>query len=177
MKIDLQKDAQKIRRYIEKRIRDYPNYENLGPGDDSDPIALITVGYYLEQAGNVTLVFDTRPNADHDGEWTGYIANEVNVLPFPKWQAAFEKLCEGGTVVVTLPNGNLRTLDDSDDNESVAKVFGEMIQEILVSLRDAGAFEKLPLSPKAFFVIEEFEGQWGWPSYAKRKTLGRLRTK
>lgn len=51
MKIDLQKDAQKIRRYIEKRIRDYPNYENLGPGDDSDPIALITVGYYLEQAG------------------------------------------------------------------------------------------------------------------------------
>ncbi len=122
-------------------------------------------------------MIDTRPDADNDGEWTGHIEKEVNVLPFPKWQAAFEKLCDGGTVEVTLPSGNLKTLDDSDDNESVAKLFGEMILEIMLSLRDAGAFETLPLLPKAFFIIEEFDGSWGWPSYAKRKSLGRLRTK
>ncbi len=37
------------------------------------------------------------------------------------------------------------------------------------------SFDSLPLSPKAFFVIEEFDGHWGWPDYKKRKTLGRLR--
>jgi hypothetical protein len=174
MKLDLRKDEQKIRRFVEKRIRDYPVYENLGPGDDADPIGLITLGYYLEQAGYVALVFDTRPRADHDGQWTAHIENDVNVLNFPKWFAAFMKLCQGGSVDVTLPSGKLRTLDESDDNQSVAQLFGEMLRDLMLSLRDSGAFAKLPLAPKAFFVIEEFDGQWGWPDYGKRKTLGRL---
>jgi len=177
MKLDLKKDAQKIRRYIEQRIRDYPIYENDGPGDDSDPVALITIGYYLEQAGYVAVVFDTRGDADNDGQWTLHIDDDVNVLPFPKWYSVFMKLCDGGSVDVVQPNGKLRTLDESDDNESVATFFGEMILEIMLSLRDSGAFETLPLAPKAFFVIEEFDGQWGWPAYAKRKSQGRLRKK
>lgn len=175
MKLDLRKDAQKIRRFIEKRIRDYPKYENLGPGEDADPIALISLGYYLEQTGYFAMVIDTRPDADNDGEWTLHIENDVNVLAFPQWCAAFEELCEGGSVSVTLPNGKTRILDEADDTDSVARLFGETIREIVVSLRDAGAFDSLPLSPKAFFVIEEFDGHWGWPDYKKRKTLGRLR--
>lgn len=177
MKLDLQKDAQKIRRFIKKRIHDYPTYENLGPGDDADPITLITIGYYVEQTGYIAMVFDTRPRADNDGEWTLHIENDVNMLVFPKWYAAFMKLCDGGSVDVKLPSGKSRTLDESDDNASVAKFFGETILEIMLSLRDEGAFEDLPLSPKAFFVIEDFDGQWGWPDYKKRKTLGRLRKK
>ena len=175
MKLDLQKDAQRIRRFIEKRVRDYPVYVNLGPGNDADPISLITLGYYLEQTGYFALVFDTRSDADNDGQWTLHIENEVNVLPFPKWCAAFEKLCDGGQVDVTLPNGEIRTLDNSDDNDTVAQMFGEIIRETMLSLREAGRFDKLPLSPNAFFSIEEFDGHWGWPSYEKRKTLGRLR--
>jgi hypothetical protein len=177
MKLDLQKDEQKIRRFIEKRVGNYSRSKNRGPGKAGDPIALITLGYYLEQTGYFALVFDTRPNADNDGEWTLHIEDDVNVLPFPKWCAAFEKLCDGGSVDVTLPGGKMRTLDDTDDNASVAQLFGEMLRDTMFALRDAGTFDVLPLAPKAFFVIEEFDGHWGWPEYKKRKTLGRLKKK
>ena len=40
MKLNLQQDAQKLRRFIQKRIADYPVYVNLGPGNDEDPITL-----------------------------------------------------------------------------------------------------------------------------------------
>ena len=150
---------------------------NHGPGEDADPIALATFGYYFEQEGYFALVFDTRPTADSDGNWTLHLENAGNRLSFPKWTAAFETLCDEGNVAVTLPNGKQRTLGESDDNESVARLFGEMIRDIAIELRDAGAFEKLPLTPKAFLIIEEFDGNWGWPGYEKRKTLGRLRKK
>ena len=175
MKLDLQKDEQKIRRYIQKRVRDYNPQKNKGPGKAGDPIALVTLGYYLEQAGYFALVFDTRPKADNDGEWTGHIENDANVLEFPKWCAAFEKLCDGGSVAVTLPSGKTRTLGDSDDNESVAKLFGEMLLGIMIALRDEEAFDKLPLAKQAFFIIEEFDGNWGWPDYKRRRSLGRLK--
>lgn len=177
MELDLQKDAGKIRRFIEKRIRNYPKYDNLGPGNDGDPISLISVGYSLEQTGYFALVFDTREDADNDGEWTLHIENGVNVLRLPKWCAAFGKRLQGDCIDVTLPDGKKRTLDDSDGSESVARLFGEIILEIMLSLRDSGAFNTLPLNPKAFFIIEEFDGLWGWPDYAKRKSLGRLRKK
>ncbi len=168
MKLDLQKDSQKIRRFIEKRIRDYPVYENLGPGDDSEPIAMITFGYYFSQDGSFALVFDTRPDAECDGEWTLHMDNDVNMLPFPKWSDAFQEICDGGTVDVKLPSGKSRTLNDADDDVSVAKLFGEMILETVLALRDSSAFNALPLTRKAFFIIEEFDGNWG---YAKRNSL------
>jgi len=174
MKLDLKKDVQKIRRYIKKRIKDYPVYENLGPGEDEDPIRLISLGYYLEQAGYFAMVFDTRPDADNDGEWTLHIENDTNVLPFPNWLAAFKHLCDEGTVTVTLPDEGTHTLDESDDNESVAMFFGEIIRDTMLALRDEGALSELPLDPKAFFIVEEFEGQLGWPEYKQRKEMGRL---
>lgn len=74
LKLDLQRDQQKVRRYFERRIRDYSVHINLGPGEDEDPISLITIGFYASQGGYVSLIFDTRPNAGphhgFDGEWT-----------------------------------------------------------------------------------------------------------
>lgn len=77
LKLDLQRDQQKVRRYFERRIRDYSVHINLGPGEDEDPISLITIGFYASQGGYVSLIFDTRPNAGphngFDGEWTQYL--------------------------------------------------------------------------------------------------------
>ena len=86
-----------------------------------------------------------------------------------------QEACEGGSVAVTLPSGKTRTLGETDDNESVAQLFGEMLREIMIDLRDSQAFDELPLARKAFFIIEEFDGNWGWPDYKRRKTLGRLK--
>jgi hypothetical protein len=177
MKLNLKQDAQKIRGFIAKRIADYPVYVNLGPGEDEDPISLVTFGYYVFQTGYFAMVFDTRPDADSDGNWTLHIENDTNVLEFPKWCSAYEKLCDGGSVDVILPNDAPRTLGSSDDEESVAKLFGEMILDIIQGLQKEHAFDVLPLTRNAFFIIEEFDGTWGWPKYEKRKSLGRIRKK
>jgi hypothetical protein len=49
-------------------------------------------------------------------------------------------------------------------------------RDAVVELRDRGDFGGLPLCADAFFVVEEFDGLWGWPAYEERRRLGRLRT-
>ncbi len=80
MKLNLQKDTQKLLRYIRQRIVNYPVYINLGPGNDEDPIALITFGYYIFQTGYFAMVFDTRPDADSDG--TGRFRSKTTPTSF-----------------------------------------------------------------------------------------------
>ena len=175
MKLNLEADKREVRRYVEQRIRDYAVYENLGPGDDDAPITLITVGFYAEQGGYVNVAFDTRPKAEVDGEWTLHIDNETNTLAFPKWLAAYDAICNGKSVSVNQHDGSTCTLQDSDGDEGVNRVFGEMLLAIMTELRDDGTLAQLPLSPKAFMVIEEFDGRYFWPTYETRKTKGRIR--
>ena len=174
MKLNLQSDARKVRKYIKQRIKDYPVYENLGPGEDDDPIALITVGFYAEQGGYMNLVFDTRPKAEVDGEWTLHIANETNTLPFSKWVAVYEAIWDGKTISITKHDGTTCTLQDSSGDEAVNEVFGEMLLSVMSELRDDGTLAKLPLAPKAFMVVEEFDGRYFWPTYETCKTKGRI---
>lgn len=174
MKLDLAKDKAKLRKYLQSRIQDYPIYVNLGPGEDEDPIALITVGFYAEQGGYVNVVFDTRRKAEVDGEWTMHIDNEVNTCKFPKWVKAYEAMCEGKPVAVTKPDGTTYDFKDADNEEGINQVFGEMLLDLMTELRDDGSLAKLPLAPKAFMVLEEFDGRYSWPGYKKRKTAGRI---
>jgi hypothetical protein len=107
----------------------------------------------MTQTGYVAIVFDTRPGADSDGEWTRHIDNAENVLRFPHWPTALAA--------------------DPANGETVVRV-GEMIRDTIVELRDRGDFASLPLRADAFFVVEEFDGAWGWPPYEGRRRLGRL---
>ncbi len=172
VKVDLAKDQQKIRRYIKRRIKEYPVYENCGPGEDEDPIQLVTLGYYLEQIGYFALVFDTRRDADNDGEWTLYIEDDLTLLPFPKWCSLLEAWYDGKPVELTLPGGKTcKVTQTTHTHERIAQIFGEVIRDAMISLRDEGALQPLPLADDAFLIIEEFDGHWGWPeSYEKRKS-------
>ena len=174
MKLNMQTDAKKVRKYINRRIKDYPVYENFGPGEDEDPIGLITVGFYAEQGGYVNLVFDTRTNAEVDGEWTLHIDNDTNMLPFPKWVEAYEQIWDGKTIEVVKYDGSACRLQDSSGDEVVNGVFGEMLQSVMCQLRDDGTLAQLPLTPKAFMVVEEFDGRYFWPTYETRKSAGRI---
>ena len=51
MKLDLRKDQKTIAKHIAERVRDYPMYVNNGPGEDEDPISLITLGFAFDQSG------------------------------------------------------------------------------------------------------------------------------
>src|SRR5690242_2371967 len=92
MPINLQKDCRKIREHIRQRVRDHDSGKHHGPGNKSDPITQITIGYAFDQAGWVAMVFDTRSRAKPDGEWNSYI--EESAIEFPDWWQAFEALVE-----------------------------------------------------------------------------------
>lgn len=172
MHLNLKKDAEKAKEYLQKRIADYSPDENHGPGQSGDPIKLITVGYYAEQGGNLHLVFDTRPEAQVDGEWTIYI-EDTNTLDFSDWCDWYEEVAMGRPGTATLHDGTTTTLKfDLDDEEELLEeeqlaelnaVFGEMLKSVVDQLKGEKWFQKLPLAPDAFLVIEEFDGHYFWP--------------
>ena len=51
MELDLRKDYQTLKNHLLQRIRDYSGNTNEGPGEEDDPIGLITFGYQCDQAG------------------------------------------------------------------------------------------------------------------------------
>ena len=60
----------------------------------------IHLGFEFVHAGRIVLVFDTRPDAEPDGEWTSEI--EGNELRMPHWrQAAQTNLEQPITLVLT----------------------------------------------------------------------------
>ena len=171
MKLDLAKDQKRIRRYILQRIKDYPHYVNDGPGDDEDPIQLVTRAYYHAQTGYFALVFDTRKSADNDGSWTLHLNDETTLLHFPRWCAFLESWYAGNPCQLALPDGSTcRVTQQTHTHEEIAQLFGEMLRDTMLRLRDEGALQDLPLALDAFLIVEEFDGHWGWPaSYETRK--------
>ncbi len=170
MKINLKSDAQAIYEHIKQRVADYPIYVNIGPGEDEDPIAHITLGYQVSQAGWVALVFDTRTDGGPDGEWQSYI--EENWLEFPSWLEAVDALWDNGEPIeLTLPNGKKKKLGEDDD---LAIPVGEMLKNLLLQARKDKCFNELPLVKKSSMGVEDHDGAYGWPDYDKRFKDGRV---
>ncbi len=178
MKLDLSKDKRKILKYINQRIKDYPVYVNCGPGEDSDPIQAVILGYYAAQGGYIYLVFDTRPGKNLDGNWTLHI-DEPTMCHFPKWTEFYDKACEGKPVTLVLVDGSVKRLkyldDDSKTEEGLNEFFGDMLRDLMRELSSDGTFAKLPLKKDAFMVVEEFDGYYFWPEPRVCKTQGRIR--
>jgi hypothetical protein len=170
MKINLIADAKKIYAYVKQRVADYPIYVNSGPGKDEDPISQITLGFQVDQAGWVALVFDTRPGASPDGEWQSFITE--NSLEFPHWLAAVEALFDNEEPIdLVLPNGKKRKVGEDDE---LAEPIGEMLKDILIQARKDKCFQGLPLAKKCSMGVEDHDGAYGWPAYEKRYKDGRV---
>lgn len=181
MKLDLRKDFKTVSRHIKQRVRDYPVYENLGPGEDDDPVSLITLGYAFDQSGWIALVFDTRPEAESDGHWNDHI--EENEVEFPHWFDAVDPLHEatafGGDaepLKIIAHDGKAHELA-SYDVEEIAEYIGRMLWQALVEARASGLFAKLPLADRCLMGVEEHDGYWGWPVYKDRVKLGLVKRK
>jgi hypothetical protein len=158
MKFNLKNDIMTLHMEFKRRVREYPVYVNSGPGEDSDPIVQITLGYQFDQAGWASFVFDTRPNAEADGEWQSYI--EENAIEFAGWVNICEELYENeGSVDVTQPNGKKVRLTTDDD---LAESIGVAMKDLLIACRDEGMFDNLPLADNCKLTVEEHEGQYGW---------------
>lgn len=165
MKINLQEDAAKILDYIRQRVKDYDPETSGGPGD-GETVYQIDIGYAHTQWGFLALVFDTRPDAEPDGEWNSYI--EDSSLEMPHWEAAFEALCEEKPIEFTHRDGRTKKITEYPGDERYAEYFGEMLKELLLEARDAGVFADLPTAEVCSLGIEEHDGRYGWPMYKDR---------
>lgn len=154
--INLKEDSRTIYEHLKQRVAEYPVYLNNGPGADEDPISLITFGYSVDQHGWVALVFDTRPDAEHDGEWNDYI--EDTWVEFPTWTDAVDAYLDAGEPIdLILPNGKHAA------NGQLVEFVGEMLKEILLKARSDGLFANLPLTEKCAISIEDQLGAYAWP--------------
>ena len=120
----------------------------------------IQIGYEYQWDGWAVAVFDTRPGAMPDGEWSLHI--EANALQMPQWSKALFEW--EGPLEVTLHNGEAHSLPAVDEDWCVEKV-GEMLVAVLKKCLDEGLFRKLPLASPCHMGVEHSDGAWGWPDF------------
>ncbi len=165
-KLNFKSDYQKLLKHVRQRIKEYPKYINRGPGEDEDPISLITFGFSFEQSGWYALVFDTRPDAMPDGQWTLHIG--ANAVDCPKW-------CLDDVESIDIQHYDPKWKEPRSLNDEVmAKQFGILLRDVLLECREKGYFGKLPLAKNCCMFVEEFEGRFGWPAYKQMRKIGRV---
>ena len=138
MFLDLKKDAAAVYSYVVSCVSKYTPRSDRGPGGDG-AIHMIYGGYEFDQTGWFALIFDRRPDAGHDGEWTCYL--DENMLERPHWVKAAALSVEG-----------------------FSQPLGEMLVDVLQRAERDGVFAKLPLAAGYRMGIEEFNGSFGWDS-------------
>jgi hypothetical protein len=165
MKLDLRKEFEEIYSYLVRRVQTFDPSKNNGPGDEKSPVAQIQFGYQCDQAGWVALIFDTRPDAEPDGEWNSYI--EENIFERPHWQDAIESL-ETKAVDCVLLDGSKRKISSEVAEEEYVAIFGELLKAVLMKARQEGVFKALPKANRCHLGVEEHDGGYAWPHYEDR---------
>ncbi|MCR9210681.1 MAG: hypothetical protein NXI28_20835 [bacterium] len=176
MKIDLRQFVAPIVRQIERRVRLYGAATNLGPGVSDATIQQIVMGFQFDQAAWVSLVFDTRPDADpvYDGEWQSYIERNTLDCDVDTWMDAYKEIVENQTqVAFTAVDGEVVKLgpcenDDDVVGQSLAKLFGDVCREALAHAQAQFLFSSLPLAATVYLRVDEHECQYAWPDYDTR---------
>lgn len=162
-RLDLSKDFAAVYAYLAKRVKAFDPAANDGPGDGG-PVTRIDFGFGYDQDGWVALVFDTRRDAEPDGEWNEHI--EGNDVPRPRWPAACEAI-EEEPLTLTLPDGTKRELPAGAAG-ALATALGDMLRDVLLKARADGLFAGLRKSKKCELGVEEQNGEYGWPTAKER---------
>jgi hypothetical protein len=161
VQLDLRRDFAEIYDYLADRVRGFDPSTNDGPGDPG-PVKMIEVGFEYSQAGWVVAVFDTRPDAEPDGEWNSHI--DGNALERPNWLEAGEVNMESPITLVGL-DGTETILPVGTE---LAEPIGELVKAVLLNARADGMFRPLPKVAGCELGVEHSEGAYGWPMYEAR---------
>jgi hypothetical protein len=160
VRLDLRRDFADIYAHLADRVRGFsPAGRDVlgGPG----PVRMIEVGFEYAQAGWLVVAFDTRPDAEPDGEWT-HLITEENMLDRPHWLEA--GAAEGPITLVRLDG----TVAELPADAELAELLGEMVKAVLLKARADGVFKGLPKAPGCELGVECFDGGYGWPEYQER---------
>jgi hypothetical protein len=159
--LDLRKDFDNIFAHLADRLRDFDPNTNSGLGGPGK-VKMILLGYEYAQTGWVVLVFDTRPDAEPDGEWTSEI--EGHELKMRHWRKASDANMEQ-SISLVLPDGSKSILPANAD---LATPLGDLLKGVLLKARADGLFAELPKVAGCELVVEHFDGDYGWPEYESR---------
>lgn len=161
MIVDLREEVPELLEYVKRRVD-----EHLAKAQSKKlkPVKMIEFGFELGQDNWVALVFDTRPDAEPDGEWSSGI-NKILLRrsKWPKWH----KLPDDAKVFFINLSGKKVDVSDDGDEDS-CDIVGEALKQVLLTSRKQGVFDKLPKADRCELGVEHLEGCYGWPDYEDR---------
>lgn len=160
MIIDIRDDLADFRQYVLRRMEQ----QVKGP-DKSLPVHQIDFGFEFGQQNWVALVFDTREDAEPDGEWINMI-DESEFLQRPNWPI-WDELPEGEQVSFINQAGETINVMEDPDN-LICTIVGDALKHTLIAARDEGLFRPLPKAKGCQIGVENLEGYYGWPNYEDR---------
>jgi hypothetical protein len=164
MIIDIRKDVPDFLAYIKRRVAQQVAAEKNQKRRKR--VKRIDFGFEFGQGNELWLVFDTRADAQPDGEWTGQI-EKIKGLKRPKWPL-WEDLPDGEQVFfLDLKGKKVNVMRNPD--EKICKIVGEAMKHALLTARDQGLFKPLLIAEKCELGVENMEGYYGWPKYEDRE--------
>lgn len=160
MIIDIREDLPRFRQYLQRRLT-----QHLAGPEKASPVYRIDFGFEFGQSNWVALVFDTREDAEPDGEWANMI-DEADFLQNPRWPIWHELPEEEQVSFINLGGQTIDVMSDPDN--LICAIVGEALKHTLITARDEGLFQSLPKAKKCELGVENLEGYYGWPDYADR---------
>jgi ankyrin repeat protein len=160
-RLDLRKDFDTIYKHLAKCVRGFDPAGGNVLGEPG-PVKIVEVGFEYSQAGWLVVVFDTRSDAEPDGEWTSLI--EGNELERPRWLGAGEAIADGPITLVQLDGSE----SELPSGTELAEILGEMVKAVVLKARADGLFVGLSKAPGCELAVEHFSGYYGWPAYEER---------
>lgn len=162
MVIDIREDVPELLDYVRRRVDEH--VAQAANARKLPPVTRIDFGFEIGQANWVALVFDTRPDAEPDGEWTGKIDDVM--LQRPNWPLWHEFPEDANVSFIDLSGKEVDVMDNPD--EIICNIIGEAMKHVLLTAREQGVFNKLPKAEKCELSVENLEGFYGWPIYEDR---------
>ena len=162
MIVDIREDIPDFLEYVRKRVEEH--VAKAKKAKKPAPVKIIEFGFEFGQANWVALVFDTRKNAEPDGEWSSGI--EKILLERPKWPIWRELPDNAKVHFINLAGKKINVMDDPDN--LVCSIIGDALKHVLLTAKNRGMFKSLPRAEKCKLGVENLEGYYGWPIYEDR---------
>lgn len=162
MVIDIREDVRELLEYVRRRVDEH--IAKAAKVKKLPPVKMIEFGFEFGQGNWVALVFDTRPDAEPDGEWSRGI-NKL-LLERPNWPI-WHKLPDDAKVeFIDLKGKKVNVMKNPD--KMICKIIGDALKYVLITAWDKGVFRRLPKAGKCELGVENLEGLYGWPAYRDR---------
>jgi hypothetical protein len=162
MVIDIRDDLPDLLDYVRRRVGEHLTSSPSRPS--AEPVRIIQFGFEFGQANWVALAFDTRPDAEPDGEWSDGV--ERFLMERPKWPIWHELPDDAQVYFIDLKGKQIDVMPSPD--ELICGIVGDALKHVLLTAREQGVFTPLPKADRCELGVENLEGHYGWPAYDDR---------